>query len=137
MARQHSRLTVITVGATDLSAFITSSELGRTKDSHETTGYGVTAKTYIGGLEDATFSMEGIYDDGASDTPRTVLMPMLAADAAATTIVRRPEGTGSGRAQESFSAILVDYTESNPVGDLVTFSAEFQVTGDITDTDQA
>lgn len=135
MARLHSRFTVITVGGVNLSAFITNSELSRTADSHDTTGYGIGAKTYISGLEDATLSLEGIYDDGADDTPRTELMPLLGGDAVA--IVRQPEGAGTGKGQETFNAILTDYTESNPVGDLVTFSAEFQVTGAITDTDQS
>ena len=96
--------------------------------------YGLDGKRYASGLTDGTFSMEGFYDDAAASTPRLVLAPLLGG--AAVTVLRQPEGAGSGLAQDSFSAIVTSYEESSPVDDMVAWSAELQISGDVDQTDQ-
>jgi hypothetical protein len=64
-------------------------------------------------------------------------MNSIYAGNAAVTILRQPEGTGTGLPQDSFSAILTSYVETNPVEEKISFSADFQVTGDVTTTAQA
>jgi hypothetical protein len=44
------------------------------------------------------------------------------------------EGTGTGKPQDAFTGILKKYTETNPVDDMVTWSAEFEISGAITTT---
>ncbi|MEZ5411034.1 MAG: hypothetical protein R2761_23590 [Acidimicrobiales bacterium] len=134
MALAHGKNTIVTVDGDDLSAFIKSSDFKRMADSHDVTTYGDNAKNYGAGLTDATFSMEGVYDT-TSGGPRGVIEPLIGG--AAVTVVRKPEGTGTGKAQDSFSAIVTSYVETNPVGDYVTWSAEFQVSGDIDSTPQS
>lgn len=135
MAYKHGKDTFVSVAGTDLSQYTMSSEFSRSVDTHDVTGYGSSSKSFIGGLTDATFSMEGNYNDTAGTGPRAVLNANVDGDAIA--IIRRPEGTGSGLPEDSFNAILTSYVETSPVADRVTWSAEFQVSGDVTSSTQA
>lgn len=136
MAFVHSKNTVITVASVDLSAYVTqSSELTKTTETHEVTAYGDSAKEYAPGLNDATFSMEGTYDGTAVSGPRAKLNSIYAGNAAVT-ISRRPEGTGSGKPEDEFQAILTSYVETAPVNDMISWSAEFQITGAVDSTPQ-
>lgn len=133
----HGKRTFISVDGTDMSTWITSSsELGKTTDTHEVTAYGQDSKTYAPGLNDATFSMEGTYNSTASTGPRAKLNTVYAGNDLVE-IIRRPEGTGSGLPGDTFNGIMTSYVETSPVGDMVTFSAEFQVSGDVDITPQA
>lgn len=131
MAFVHGRTTKITVNAKDISPYTKTSSLEYAGDVHDTTGYGSTAHTKQGGLTDATFTCGGTYDNTASVGPRAALIGLLAQS---TTIVRNPEGTGTGKPNESFTGILSKYTETNPVDDMVTWSATFEVSGAVTIT---
>lgn len=134
MAFIHGKDTVVTVDGNDLSAFTKSSEYSTSVDSHDVTVYGATGHAYQGGLTDGTWSLEGIYDDGAT-SPRDVLQPLKVAGATVPCI-RQPEGAGSGLAQDSFSGLVIDYNESNPVDDMITWTAEIQISGAVTSTAQ-
>jgi hypothetical protein len=128
MAFVHGKNTVITVATTDLSEYTDSSELGRKADSHDVTTYGNDAHRKAGGLLDGSFKMSGTYDNTAMTGPRAKLEPLLGTICA---VVRQPEGAGSGKAQDSFDALLVDFTETSPVADMVKWSAEFEIDGDV------
>lgn len=52
------------------------------------------------------------------------------------TIVYRPGGTATGQVQRSFSALITGYSESSPVGGIVTWKAGFLATGAVTSTIQ-
>lgn len=129
MAFIHGKNTYVSVNGTDISQFCSSSELGRSTDTHDVTGYGNMSKHFIGGLTDATFSCEGSYDNTSATGPRSVLLPIMNGDAV--TIIRRGEGTVSGAPEDQFEAICTSYVETSPVADKVTWSADFQVTGDV------
>jgi hypothetical protein len=133
MAFIHGRNTFISLDGDDLSTFVTSSEFSRSADSHDVTTYGKNAKVYQSGLTDASCTLEGIYDNGATG-PRDVIEPLIGGDAV--TLIRRPEGTGAGRPQDSVSVIVTSYVESSPVADMVTWSCELQCTDDINTTNQ-
>ena len=135
MAFKHGKNTNITVNSQDISPYCSNSELKQTVDTHDTTGYGSDNKTYIPGLGDGEFSCEGTYDDGGTSDPKTVFEAVIDGDAAVT-VIRQTEGTGSGLPQESFSAICKDYTETNPVGDKIRWSAQMQITGAVTRSTQ-
>jgi hypothetical protein len=134
MAKAHGKDTVITLDGDDLSTYINASEFTTTVDKHDVTGYGAENKAYSLGLGDATFTMSGVYDTAAAG-PRGVIVPIRDAKAAVT-LVRRPEGTGSGKPNESVSVLVEQYVESNPVADVIAWSCECQCTGDVTTTTQ-
>ncbi len=134
MAFIHGKNTVVKLNSVDLSAYVKSSEFTRSADSHDITHYGDDAKGYAPGLTDATFKMEGTYSDAVAG-PSATIRPLIGA--AAVTLIRQPEGTGSGLPQDSVSVIVTDYTETNPVDGMVAWSCECQCSGDVTITDQA
>lgn len=133
MAVQHSKATVVKVGTADISAFTNSTTFNRSADSHEVTTYGRDSKVYAGGLKDATVTIEGFYDTSVTG-PRAILEPLLGET---TEFTFQPEGTGSGKPQNVCDAVVTAYNESSPVADMVTWTAELQVSGDVDVTDQA
>lgn len=133
MATAHGKLTKITIATKDISPYTKNSQLERAASTHNTTGYAPTgdAETYAGGLKNAKFTCSGVYDNTVSVGPRLVLVGQEGTSMA---IVRNVEGTGTGKPNEAFNAILEKYVETNPHDDMVTWSADFQVTGAITTT---
>ena len=120
-----------TIGAasrTDISAYLTDISMPRSIETAETTTFGVTgsSKTYVTGLNDATISISGNWDSTLDGYMTTVLgndTPVL--------WVYGPEGTASSRRKYSGSAILTKYDVKAPVGGVVTFSADYQITGPV------
>jgi hypothetical protein len=133
MAFVHGKDTYISLAGSDLSAFTNTSELSRSADSHDVTTYGKSSHVYAGGLLDGKASMAGVYDNGATG-PRDTIEPLIGT---VVTLIRRPEGTGSGKPQDSVSVLVVGYVETNPVADMVKWSAELQCSDEITSTNQA
>lgn len=133
MAFVHGKLTNITVATKDISPYTKTSSYEGSADVHETTGYGKNSKTKAGGLLDGKFTCGGTYDNTASTGPRNALKPLLGTSVA---VVRKPEGTGTGKPMDTFQAVLSKYVETNPVDDMVTWSAEFEISDDITTSTQ-
>jgi hypothetical protein len=133
MAKKHGKDTVVKLNSVDLSAFCNSSEFTRSADSHDTTTYGADDHAYDGGLGDAKVTIGGLYDDGATG-PRATIEPLIGTKV---TFIRQPEGTGPGLAQDSCTVLVTSYVETSPVADMVTWSAELQVSGAVDSTDQA
>lgn len=134
MAFVHSKNTVIIFNGDDLSQFCSSSELERGADEHDVTTYGKNDHVFSGGLGMGSQSIEGIYDNTASTGPRGVIEPQIGN---VVPIVRRPEGTGSGKPQDAFQALVTKYVETSPVADMVKWSAELTVSDAVTSTTQA
>jgi hypothetical protein len=132
MAKTHGKETVIKLNAVDLSAFCNTSEWTRSADSHDTTTYGADDHAYDGGLGDAKATIGGFYDDGATG-PRATIEPLIGTKVA---YIRQPEGTGAGKSQDSCTVLVMSYVETSPVADMVTWSAELQVSGAVDSTDQ-
>lgn len=133
MAFTHGKNTFISLNAVDLSAFTDSSEFGREADSHDVTTYGKNSHVYQGGLLDGTVKMGGTYDDTAAG-PRDTIEPLIGT---VVTLIRRPEGTGSGKPQDSVSVLVTNYTETSPVADMVKWSCEMQCSDEVTSSNQA
>jgi hypothetical protein len=123
----HSRDTYISAAGSNLSPFTNSSELERGGDKHDITMYGADDYSFSGGLLKGSFKMSGTYDSTAAG-PRAILLPLVGTIVA---IIRRPEGTGSGLPQDSFSALLEKYVETNPVADMIAWSCECTVSGPV------
>jgi hypothetical protein len=128
----HGKDTYVSVDGDDLSPYTNQSDLTRESDEHDVTCYGADAYSYQGGLLKGSFTMGGYYDDTAAG-PKAVLEPL---EGTVVTLVRRPEGTGSGKPQESVSVLVKKYVESNPVAGQITWTAEFTMSGNITRTTQ-
>lgn len=120
-------------GYVDLTDYCDNSSFPQPADNHDLTTYGKNSHVYRGGLKNFTFSCGGVYDNGASNTPRTIFNNK---SGDLFSIRRRAEGTGSGKPQEIFNAVLTNFTPTNPVADYIRWTAEFQVSDDIDDTDQ-
>lgn len=130
----HGKGTVVTIDGSDLSAFTKTTSFEDSTDTHDTTTYGQPRKTYASGLGDGKVTISGVYDDSATG-PRAVLKALKAAGTAVT-FVYQPEGVGSGLAESSVSVLVASYNESSPVDDMVSWTAELQMTGALTETDQ-
>jgi|SRR5688572_3893866 len=133
MAFIHGKVTVITLNGSDLSAFTKTSNFDRDYDVHDTTTYGKNDHVFAGGLGNSTFSMGGVYDNQATG-PRDVIEPLLGTTV---TLIRKPEGTGSGLPQDSVSVVVKKYVETSPTDDMVAWSCECQGTDAVTSTNQS
>ena len=109
----------------DISDTLTSVDFPETIDTAETTAFGATSKSYIVGLRDATISVSGLWD-------ATVDGYFIGTEPATRSFVFGPAGNTSGYVKYSGECILTSYSVSSPVADVDTFSADFQVTGNVT-----
>jgi len=132
MAFVHGKNTYVSLNASDLSAFSNASEFGRKADKHDVTTYGKSDHVYEGGLGDGSMSISGIYDNTTAG-PRDIIEPLIGTVVVA---VRRPEGTGSGKPQDSVNVLVEEYVETSPVADMVTWSVTLQPSDAVTSTNQ-
>ena len=135
MSFVHGKNTAVTIDGNDLSAYANSVEFTRSAETHDVTTFGKNSKVYAAGLKDGEATIEGIYDSTAGTGPGAVLRPLVGA--AAVTLVYRPEGTGSGKPEAEVDVLVTEYQESAPVGDMVTWTAELQLSDAIDDSAQA
>lgn len=134
MAKQHGRHTYMSVGGDDISAYTNASELDRGADEHDVTCYGADGHEWGDDpLQKGEGKASGIYDNTAVTGPGAVLRPLVGTIAE---IIRRPEGTGSGKPVQTFDAFIKSYKESSPVADYVTWELSFNVSGVVTDSTQ-
>lgn len=129
MAFIHGKDTVFTVDSDDLSPYTNSTEFKRSADSHDTTCYGQDGHTYQAGLTDGTVTWKGTYDDGAAG-PAAILEPLLGG--ANVPVVLQMEGAGTGKPERTFSVQLTSYEESSPVAEMISWTAEAQISGTVT-----
>jgi hypothetical protein len=112
----------------NLSAFCDNIDVSWEVDIAESTTFGANHRTKVKGLEDTTFSISGKYDNAGTATPDQWLTG-LAQGTVTTSFVIFPNGSAASRPFYSGTAWLTNYTTSIPVDDVVTFSADFEVTG--------
>ena len=112
---------------TDISTYVNSVDFPETADVAETTTLGDGSKSYIVGLKDATLSISGLWDSTLDG-----ILGAVVGQSATLSFEYSPEGTGSGAVQYTGECILTSYSQSSPVGDVVGFSADMQVSGDVT-----
>jgi hypothetical protein len=129
---RHGKSTVFKVdnsggSLTDISNTLTDVSFPRSVDTAETSAFGDSAKTYIVGLSDATVSVSGNYDATVDAHLAGVL-----GQAATLSFEYGPEGSTSTFVKYTGECILTSYEKSGAIGDVVTYSAEFQVTGAVT-----
>ncbi|MCG3757372.1 hypothetical protein [Amycolatopsis sp. Poz14] len=129
----HGKNAVVKINTTDISQYCNSVSSKRSADSHDTTTFGKSAHTYQGGLLDGTASLEGFYESGATG-PKTALESVLGQTV---DFVYQPEGTGSGKPQQSGDAVVTSYEETTPVADMITWKAELQLSDTFATSNQS
>lgn len=129
----HGKLTVLKVAANDISSATKTSNFSGSADVHDTSGYGVTARTKAGGVKDGKFTASGTYDIGATTGTPTILEGQ---EGVTMSLTRQVAGAGTGKPQEVFSAVLSKFDVSAPFDDMITWSAEWEVSGVVNRTAQ-
>ena len=109
----------------DLSTYLKSGGLDAPLDTIDVSTWGSTAKSYITGLEDGSFSLDGVWD-------ATVDGHIAGLKGSAKAFEYGPAGNTAGMVKYSGNAILTSYNISNGMSNEITFSATLQVTGGVT-----
>lgn len=112
---------------TDISSYVNNVDFPQTADIAETSVLGATNKTYIVGLKDASMSISGLWDSTLDG-----ILGAVVGQSDTLSFEYSPEGTGSGAVKYTGEAICTSYGPTSPVGDVVSYSADFQVTGAVT-----
>lgn len=116
-------------GVVDLSAYVNEVSFDRNAETAETTTFGDDDKTYIPGLKDATLSVSGVWD-ATLDAHMDGILGVGALD-----WEYSPDGgtttysEGTSHDAEGGTVICTAYSPPSSVGDAVTWSAEFQISG--------
>ena len=119
----------ISIGGTDVSANVASVQIETTADEVETTAFGSTGKTRVGGLLDTTISLSLHNDYSAVEG---LVYPLIGST---TTVIVKPNGTAVSTANPSYT-MLANVLSWNPingaVGELNTVDVSWPVSGTIT-----
>ena len=126
---KNSQFTIADSGAVvrDISTALNSVTMPRSIETLETTSFGSSSKSYVVGLTDSTLSISGNFDATVDAHLAGVL-----GQAASLSFEYGPEGSTNGLVKYTGECILTSYEKSGAIGDVVTYSAEFQVTGAVT-----
>lgn len=119
----------ISIGGTDVSSSVASVEVSTTAEEIETTAFGSTGKTRVGGLLDSSVSLSMHQDYSAIEG---LVYPLIGST---TTIVVKPNGTAVSSANPSYTmlALVTSWSPVNgAVGELNTVDVQFPVSGTIT-----
>ena len=120
----------IQIGGTDFSSSINSVTLDVTVDEQETTAFGDTSRTRIGGLKDASVSLDFHQDFGSASVDET-LWPLLGSTVEI--IIQPTSGAVSAtNPSYTFDALVTQYQPfANASGELATLSVSWPVSGDV------
>ena len=131
MAKFYAQDYKVTIGTTVLSDSIASVTLDITTDEVETTAFGSTYRTRIGGLKDASVSLDFHQDFGAGSVD-ALLFPLMGSTVAVK--IAPTSGTVTATNPEyQFDALVTQYQPfAGAVGDLATLSVTWPVSGEVT-----
>jgi hypothetical protein len=130
MAKFYAQDYKITIGTAVLSEDIASVTLDITSDEVETTAFGSTYRTRIGGLKDASVSLDFHQDFGAGSVD-ALLFPLMGSTVAVK--IAPTSGTVTATNPEyRFTALVTQYQPfAGAVGDLATLSVTWPVSGEV------
>lgn len=106
--------------------------LPREIETAETTTFGLGDKTYITGLGDATISLSGMLDSTVDAMIAGNIANLKSGSVASLSFEYGPSGSAASSPKLSGEALITSYEVSSPVGDVITYSLELQVTGGVT-----
>ena len=120
----------VTLGGTDVSAYVASVTLSISVNEVETTSFGTGAVTRVGGLQDNSVTLDLHQDYSAIEG---LVYPLIGST---TSLVIKPNGTAVGTANPSYTTNSVLITEWTPVngavGELATISVTWPISGTVT-----
>jgi len=124
---------VFMLDSDDLSDFIDTVTFTESADSLDVTTFGNGGHRKRGGLTDGTIAIGGVYDTTSSG-PHDVVQPLIGT---VVTFAWRPEGTGTGLPAVTGSVLVQNYVESSPVAEIVRWTANLEIDGDVTAANQS
>ena len=110
----------------DISDVLTDVSISRTADVAEVSAFSNSSKSFVSGLTDANLTISGSYDA----TVDGYLSGILGVEGS---FEFYPIGTTGGNPKASGEAIMTSYDRTPDIGGAVTFTAAFQVSGDVTE----
>ena len=121
----------IKIGTADFSSSLAAVTLDISADEQETTSFGDDFRERIGGLKDASVTLDFHQDFGATAVDAT-LHPLIGGTVAVE--IRPTSGTvSSTNPKYSFTALCTSYSPfASSIGDLATLSVTWPVTGEVT-----
>ena len=131
MAKFYAQDYKITVGTAVLSTSLASVTLDITADEVETTAFGSSYRTRIGGLKDASVSLDFHQDFGAGAVD-ALLFPLLGSTVAVKIVPTSGTITATNP-EYSMDCLVTQYQPfAGAVGDLATLSVTWPVSGAVT-----
>jgi len=103
-------------------------------ETAETTAFGTGDKTYITGLADATISLSGMFDATVDTQIAGNITNLKSGSVSSLSFEYGPAGSAGSSPKFTGEALITSYEISSPVGDVITYSLELQVTGGVTGT---
>ena len=130
MAKFYAQDYKVTIGTVVVSDDIASVTLDITSDEIETTAFGSSYRTRIGGLKDASVSLDFHQDFGAGAVD-SLLFPLMGSTVAVK--IAPTSGTVTATNPEyRFNALVTQYQPfAGAVGDLATLSVTWPVSGEV------
>ena len=125
MPAAHGRLTRVYVNGYDLTGFFRKSSMEQSREMAESTVFNLTDKTYLPGLQDASLSLDGLFDaaiDGIEDVVNTA----FSTDPTIVTLC--PQGDVLGNVAYGLSGLETKLTLDASKDDIVSLSNELQST---------
>ena len=126
----HGKGTQVLFNQYDLSGYFNNADISQSVETAETTGFGASSKSYIVGLQDATVSLSGMFDQTALASDVLLAAGLGAATTPLLTIV--PSTGTIGNTAIIAKAHETSYSISSPLGDVVSISADFNASTDST-----
>lgn len=121
----------VSISGVDFSNSLNSVELAEEADNLETTAFGSTWRTRIGGLKQASLTLNFMQDFAAGSVDAT-LNPLLGS--IATVIIKPTSGTVTAtNPSYTMTALVTQYSPfASSVGDIATLSVTWPVSGSVT-----
>jgi len=135
MAFGHSINAIIKVdnnsaSLTDYTDYISNFSFPRSVGTAEVSVLGDTFQQFVSGLKGGTFSINGPFDP----TFYAILTDSYTDGSGTTkTFEVSPQGTGTGSPKVTFEAFVTSLNLDGDVGSAAAYSADFQITGTITE----
>jgi hypothetical protein len=121
----------VSINGTDFSTSLNSVELAIEADDLETTAFGQGFRTRIGGLKQASLTLNFMQDFAAGSVD-AILSPLLAT--LATVVLKPTSGTVTAtNPSYTMTALVTQYSPfASSVGDIASLSVTFPVSGTVT-----
>ena len=134
----HSKLSVFfldnAAGALqNISTYIDEVQMPEELELVETTTFGATSKTYLVGFADGKITISGNWDRTIATQLGALKAAFRDGTVASSTFEYGPEGNQAGDTRYTGEVVMTSFEKNSAVKDQVKFSAEFQITGAVTE----